>query len=178
MANKGVSEIYKIMERARKEMGRVAEEYSYDNMRAIIGNILDSVDGFENVTGNTITGFAVGAYKDGKLVGRATSRERLPAKAVRPQLRKGEVYDLDYAYGGMMRKSYRGEAESSGEYAYDEALKFLEEHRPRKRKGMAYIVVSAADYSKFIEVHKKGNLLTATRDLLASMGAQVGEVKG
>lgn len=178
MANKGISEIYKIMERARREMGRAADEYSYDNMRTIIDNILDNVDGFENVTGNTITGFAVGAYRDGKLVGRATSRERLPAKAVRPQLRKGEVYDLDYAYGGTMRKSYRGEVESSGGYAYDEALKFLEEHRPRKRNGMAYIVVSAADYSKFIEVHKKGNLLTATRDLLAAVGAKVSVVRG
>lgn len=179
MANNNVAQrVREIMAKAKAEAYRQVEASMKAAIMTVIDNILYNFNGIENVTGNAVTGFAVGAYLDGKLKCVATSEEALGRKANMRQLRKGERYPFAEAWGGnKMRKPYYGETDTGGTVSSQEALKFLQSHKPRQSNGWAYIVVSAADYSKYIETTKKGNLLTATRDLLSAAGAQVSYMK-
>lgn len=179
MANSSVTKrMQEIMSKAKAKAYMQVEARMKAAIMTVIDNILYNFEGVESVTGNAITGFAIGAYLDGQLKCVATSEEALGRKAKMQQLRKGERYPYTEAWGGAkMRKPYYGETDTGGGVASQEALRFLNSHKPRQSKGWAYIVVSAADYSKYIETTKKGNLLTATRDLLAAAGAQVSDVK-
>ncbi len=179
MANNTAADMKKIMDAARKRINEMAAMRTGEAGQDLIDNIISLVDGFQSVTGNVMNGFAVGAYLDGKLKCIVTSNEVLGEEALVAQLRKGQRYPLAFTWEGeeLGKGGYAGETETSGRFASQEALKFLRGHKPRQSKGWAYIVVSAADYSKYIETTKKGNLLTATRDLLAAAGAQVSDVK-
>lgn len=179
MANNTAADMKRIMDAARKRINEMASMRAGGAGHALIENILRLVDGFQSITGNAMTGIAVGVYLDGRLRLVVTSKDIFGEDAIMRQLRKGEKYPLRQTWdGGELGKGgYAGETETSGRFASEEALRFLNSRKPRQSKGWTYIVVSAADYSKYIETTKKGNLLTATRDLLAASGAQVSDVK-
>lgn len=172
------ADFYKILQRAREQINEVARKNAPQAARSLLDNVLSLLDGFSDVTGNTRTGIAVGVYLDGKLQSIVTSKEVYGQEAFVAQLRKGEKYPFSITWSGeSMRKKYSGEVNTSGKFASAEAIKFLIRKKPVNRVGWAFIVVSAADYSKYIEVHKRGNILTETRDLLDASGAWVSEVK-
>ena len=168
MANNTAADMKRIMDAARKRINEMASMRVGGAGHALIENILRLVDGFQSITGNAMTGIAVGVYLDGRLRLVVTSKDIFGEDAIMRQTWDG---------GELGKGGYAGETETSGRFASEEALRFLNSHKPRQSKGWAYIVVSAADYSKYIETTKKGNLLTATRDLLAASGAQVSDVK-
>lgn len=171
-------QMYAIMKEARKKMDDICFAHSPGSAQAIVENILALMEGFESITGNTRTGIAVGAYLNGKIQCVVTSREIYGEEALMAQLRKGQKYPFAFTWGGgSMAKEYSGETQTKGRYSSKEAVEFLRRKKPRHSNGWAYIAVSAVDYSNYIETVKKGNILTATRDLLASMGADITEVK-
>lgn len=170
-------QMYSIMKEARKKIDGIATAHSPESAQAIVENILSLMDGFDSITGNTRTGVAVGAYLNGNIQCVVTSKEIYGEEALVAQLRKGQKYPFAFTWGGgTMAKEYSGETQTTGRYASKEAVEFLRRKKPRINKGWAYIAVSAADYSNYIETAKKGNILTATRDMLASMGAYVSDV--
>jgi hypothetical protein len=133
-----------------------------------MGMLIDTVAGFENVTGNTITGFFVGAYIpiNGKmtLVGTAISGDFM-AEPTRPWLKKGEVYNRPYYYGGVpvYGKPYVGKTGDRNEDSYDEAMRFLQSHAP-SHAPLAFLVGNSVDYASYLEVHNKANLITKFAD--------------
>lgn len=170
-------QMYSIMKEARKKIDGIATIHSPDSATAIVENILSLMDGFDSITGNTRTGIAVGAYLNGKIQCVVTSKEIYGEEALMAQLRKGQKYPFAFAWGGgTMAKEYSGETQTKGRYSSKEAVEFLRRKIPRHKNGWAFIAVSAADYSNYIETAKKGNILTATRDMLLSMGASVTDV--
>lgn len=171
-------QMYVIMKEARKKMDDICYVHAPDSAQAIVENILSLMDGFESVTGNTRTGIAVGAYLNGNIQCVVTSKEIYGEEAFVAQLRKGQKYPFSFTWGGgSMAKEYSGERQTKGTFSSVEAVKFLMRKKPQHKKGWAYIAVSAVDYSNYIETVKHGNILTDTRDMLASMGADITEVK-
>lgn len=173
-------QISDIMDRMMESVDRNVMQHLVGTLDEIIDRILNDAGGFEDRTGNTRNSFAVGAYYKGRLVAVSTSEKRLGKPATRGMLKKGEKYNLKTYWSGkdVGDKPFTGIFGNTGGEASSAAVRFLMSHKPRKSEGFSYIVVAGTDYAKFIEVYKKGNLLTATRDFLASQGADVSEVRG
>lgn len=126
--------------------------------------LIREASGFNNVTGNTMNGFFVGAYLplNGAmtLVGSAFSSDKVQ-EPTRPTLRKGEMYDLDVYWGGnpVIGKPFVGIFGTRNILSFEESMRFLRAHAP-KMSSIGFIVGNSVNYAKFLEVHKKANLIT------------------
>ena len=149
--------------------------YMQEQANAIMNIILDQMDGFLHVTGNTINSIGVGCYLDGKLMGIALSSQELNEPATRVTLIKWEGYNLDYYWGGspvFKRKRYVAPTGTEHYFGKDKAVQFLQSKRP-STKGWSFIAVIAVDYAKYLEAKPEVNLITKAHDQLASMGANI-----
>ena len=148
--------------------------YMQEQTNTIMSIILNEMDGFHNITGNTRNSVGVGCYLDGKLMGMSLSSQVLNNPATRATLIKGEMYNLEYYWGGdpVLGRPYRGETGSEHYLGRDKAIRFIQSKRP-STKGWSFIAVIAVDYAKYLETKPSVNVLTIIRDQLASMGANI-----
>ena len=126
--------------------------------------LIREASGFNHVTGNTMNGFFVGAYmlinNSMHLVGAAFSSDKVE-EPTRPTLKKGEMYDLDVYWRGkpVVGKPFVGIFGTRNILSFEESMRFLQSHAPQPAP-IAFIVGNSVNYAKFLEVHKKANLLT------------------
>lgn len=148
--------------------------YMQEQANTIISIIMSEMDGFHDITGNTRNSVGVGCYLDGKLMGMALSSQKLSNPATRTTLIKGEMYNLEYYWGGdsIVGRPYRGETGSEHYLGRDKAVRFIQSKRP-STKGWSFIAVIAVDYAKYLEAKPSVNVLTIIRDELASSGANI-----
>lgn len=130
--------------------------------------LIREASGFNHVTGNTMNGFFVGAYMpfNGamQLVGAAFSSDKVE-EPTRPTLKKGEMYDLDVYWRGrpVVGKPFVGIFGTRNFLSFDESMRFLQSHAPRL-SPLGFLVGNSVNYAKFLEVHKKANLITKFAD--------------
>lgn len=130
--------------------------------------LIREASGFNHVTGNTMNGFFVGAYMpfNGSmhLVGAAFSSDKVE-KPTRPTLKKGEMYDLDVYWRGkpVIGKPFVGIFGTRNFLSFEESMRFLQSHAPRM-SSLGFLVGNSVNYAKFLEVHKKANLITKFAD--------------
>lgn len=126
--------------------------------------LIREASGFNHVTGNTMNGFFLGAYLpiNGRmaLVGSAFSSDKVE-EPTRPTLKKGEMYDLDVYWRGapVIGKPFVGIFGTRNILSFEESMRFLQNHAPRI-SPIGFIVGNSVNYAKFLEVHKKANLIT------------------
>lgn len=155
-----------------KKNSRKVNSQAIATVRAMLPKWADQLirdaSGFNHVTGNTMNGFFVGAYmpfnSTMQLVGAAFSSDKVE-EPTRPTLKKGEMYDLDVYWGGkpVEGKPFVGIFGTRNIFSFEESMRFLQSHRP-SMSPLAFIVGNSVNYAKFIEVHKKGNLITKFAD--------------
>lgn len=117
--------------------------------------------GFKNLTGNTHTGYACGFYIDGVLKGYITSSEKAP-RPVRVKLRKGESFTTPPDYDGDDRTWGPAKVDTDGGYGDVYAIRFLEAHKPKNRKGLAFCMTTGTEYSEYLETARGADVLTGT----------------
>lgn len=129
-----------------------------------VNELLNHAYGWSDVTGNTLTGFFVGAYApvNGKmkLVAAAFSRD-MYEEPTRLWLKEDEEYDLPYYYGGVPvdpDHPFTGFIGDRNADSYKEAIRFLRSHTPKKYP-IAFIVGVATDYASYLETRDKTNLI-------------------
>lgn len=138
-------------------------KYAKNQMDEWVNMLIDQADGFYDVTGNTITGYFVGAYLpiggQMKLIGAAFSGDEL-REPTRLWLKKGETYDLPIYYNGNLvtGEPFTGSVSNRNADSFDEAIKFLHSHKPSKAP-MAFLVGNSVDYAKYLEVRDSTNIL-------------------
>ena len=179
MSNKDVARkfMYDLQKNIRLEMDNMAEPALVKACRFVITTAIDYAR-FHSVTGNTMNAYACGAYLDGMLKGFATSYDALNHEPVRMTLKKGEMYDRPYYWGGdaVMGKPYTGETGDRHYWGQEEAYRFLQTHRP-SGKGWRYLVVVATDYAKYIETRKNADVITSLHDGFAAISGSVSEIR-
>ncbi len=148
--------------------------YMQSQANTIMNIILDEMDGFIPVTGNTYNSIGVGCYLDGKLMGIDLSSQELNEPATRVTLVAGEAYNLEYYWGGspVIYNRYVAPTGTEHYFGKDKAVKFLQSKRP-STKGWSFIAVIAVDYAKYLEAKPNANLMTIAHDQFASMGANI-----
>lgn len=170
-----------IMKHMQQDINAKAEVKLKGALQFIANVVLDEMDGFKNVTGNTRNSIAVALYYDGKTKGIATSFDALHHAPTRMALAEGEVYDLNEYWGGdkyyIKKKPFVGKVGEGGYWAQKEAFQFVQNYAP-KRRGWSYVVVTATDYAKYLEANKKANILTQFHGEMASMGFDVSQLNG
>ena len=178
MAADLVSQMSSLLRRAEAMTKDEAVKKMKGQMKAWINELLDEAEGFHDVTGNTRNGFFAGMYVDGKFI--YGERVRSIKKPTRDTLIKGEAYDLDEYWGGdeVTGKPFVGIYGERNYDARDEAKSFMESFTPTEKNGITFVFGNSVNYAKFIEVHKRGNLVTEFRNLMASAGWNVSKVYG
>lgn len=158
----------------RTQMNEDAKPYMVSQTKFIAGTILNGMNGFYGVTGNTFNSVAVGCYLNGTLQGMALSSEILNHDPTRETLIEGESYNLKYYWGGdLVTKPYRGEVGTEHYSGKDRAIAFIQGKTPSTKKGWAFIAVVAVSYAKYLETKSGVNVLTQVRDEIASQGANI-----
>lgn len=172
------AKLERIAESLYERIDELAEPFLIEAMKPMLEQMVEDLDGFRHITGNTINSLAVALYHDGKLIGRVyNARDVGLERPMRMTLRKGETYDLDVTWGGsILKKKYVGKVGERNFWADEEAVDFLESHAPTS-KGFAYLFVSSVDYAKYLEAKDTVNILTDWHDKLKSTGADVSEMR-
>lgn len=174
------SQMKEIVNRMRKHVDEVAEEELRKGLIDIIKIGLEEMEGFADVTGNTKNSLAVAVFHDGKPKGFYSSFDALHHAPTRVTLVRGETYDLDYYWDGTPVSAFpRPYTAPDGEdhyWANDEAEEFLRDKAPSK-KGWCYIIVSAVEYAKYLEMRNSVNVLTQMHDEFEARGADVSEMR-
>lgn len=145
-----------------KTLVKVMDAMSYD----WVNEMVDHSYGWQDVTGNTITGYFVGAYLcvNGKmkLISAAFSRDRFE-EPTRLWLKDEEKYDLPYYYGGMPvdpDHPFTGFIGERNADSYKEAVRFLRSHAPKKAP-VAFLVGVATDYASYLQTRENTDLIGA-----------------
>jgi len=126
------------------------------------------VKGYKNLTGNTLTSYAVGIYKDGALIEIIQNSNLRPP--VRVKLTRGEVWEDFRDYDGNFRKKFVGKVETDRGWGDDTSIQFLTSYDPPFRGSKTGIVMcTGTEYSKFLEMDGI-NVLTATRKEFEAFG--------
>lgn len=160
-----------------KDLLRRNERKFQDQALAVVRQLLPAwcdelireASGFNHVTGNTMNGFFVGAYMPFNgvmhLVGAAFSSDKLNEEPTRPTLKKGEMYDLDVYWRGrpVVGKPFVGIFGNRNFISFEESTRFLQSHAPAL-SPIGFLVGNSVNYAKFLEVHKKANIITKFAD--------------
>ena len=126
------------------------------------------VKGYKNLTGNTLTSYAVGIYKDGALIEIIQNSNLRPP--VRVKLTRGEVWEDFYDYDGNFRKWFVGIVETDSGWGDETSINFLTSYDPPFRGSKTGIVMcTGTEYSEFLEMDGI-NVLTATRKEFEAFG--------
>jgi len=123
---------------------------------------------YMNLTGNTLTSYAVGIYKDGALIEIIQNSNLRPP--VRVKLTRGEAVIGFTDYDGNFRKKFVGKVETDRGWGDDTSIKFLTSYDPPFRSSKTGIVMcTGTEYSEFLEM-QGANVLTATKKELEAFG--------
>lgn len=123
---------------------------------------------YKNLTGNTLTSYAVGIYKDGALIEIIQNSNLRPP--VRVKLTRGEAWVDFYDYDGNFRKKFVGIVETDRGWGDDTSIKFLTSYDPPFRSSKTGIVMcTGTEYSEFLE-WQGANVLTATKKEFEAFG--------
>lgn len=116
--------------------------------------------GFMNFTGNTHTGYACGLYIDGVFSGAAFSADKAKPP-VRVKVDAGETAFLDPDYDGRTRK-FTGVVKTDRGFGQPYALRFLQSHKPKNKKGLSLCMTTGTEYSEYLEIVHHADVLTGT----------------
>ena len=126
------------------------------------------VKGYKNLTGNTLTSYAVGIYKDGALIEIIQNSNLRPP--VRVKLTRGEVWEDFRDYDGNFRKWFVGIVETDSGWGDETSINFLTSYDPPFRGSKTGIVMcTGTEYSEFLEM-RGANVLTATKKEFEAFG--------
>ena len=126
------------------------------------------VKGYKNLTGNTLTSYAVGIYKDGALIEIIQNSNLRPP--VRVKLTRGEVWEDFRDYDGNLRKWFVGIVETDSGWGDETSINFLTSYDPPFRGSKTGIVMcTGTEYSEFLEM-QGANVLTATKKEFEAFG--------
>jgi len=126
------------------------------------------VKGYKNLTGNTLTSYAVGIYKDGALIEIIQNSNLRPP--VRVKLTRGEVWEDFRDYDGNFRKWFVGIVETDSGWGDETSINFLTSYDPPFRGSKTGIVMcTGTEYSEFLEMDGI-NVLTATKKEFEAFG--------
>jgi len=126
------------------------------------------VKGYKNLTGNTLTSYAVGIYKDGALIEIIQNSNLRPP--VRVKLTCGEVWEDFRDYDGNFRKWFVGIVETDRGWGDETSINFLTSYDPPFRGSKTGIVMcTGTEYSEFLEM-QGANVLTATKKEFEAFG--------
>ena len=103
------------------------------------------VKGYKNLTGNTLTSYAVGIYKDGALIEIIQNSNLRPP--VRVKLTRGEVWEDFRDYDGNFRKWFVGIVETDSGWGDETSINFLTSYDPPFRGSKTWIgIVTGKPY--------------------------------
>lgn len=141
---------YAIIERLK----RVAEKLIVD---------AELAQEYQNLTGNTLTSYAIGIYARGELrefIDIFEVDEALD-KPTRPKLSTGKGWITIKKYGGGTAQVFQDTLEpTDGGYGYVSSRRFLEYYNP-KTNGFELVMCTGTEYSEYLE--ERGlNVLTET----------------
>jgi hypothetical protein len=123
---------------------------------------------YMNLTGNTLTSYAVGIYKDGALIEIIQNSNLKPP--VRVKLTRGEAVIGFTDYDGNFRKKFVGIVKTDSGWGDDTSIKFLTSYDPPFRGSKTGIVMcTGTEYSEFLEM-QGSNVLTATKKEFEAFG--------
>ena len=124
---------------------------------------------YRNLTGNTITSYAVGIYKDGALIEIIQNSNRKPP--IRVKLTRGEAWVKFKDYDGNFRKKAVGIVKTDKGWGDDTSINFLTSYDPPFMSSKTGIVMcTGTEYSEFLEEAAGLNVLTSTRKELEAFG--------
>lgn len=141
---------YAVIERLK----RAAEELIVD---------AEFAQGYQNLTGNTLTSYAIGIYYKGEL------REFIDIfevdegidKPTRPKLSTGKGWITIERYGGGKAHVLQDTLEKTdGDYGYNTSRRLLEYYTP-KTDGFELVMCTGTEYSEYLE-DRGLNVLTET----------------
>lgn len=127
-----------------------------------------SLKRFGDFTGNTVTSFACGVYRDGVLVGHYVADK---SPALRKKVGKDEYVQLPVTYDGRKDVSVKGRVSVSDGYGSDFSLDFLRSFSAGG--GLSLVVLTGTEYSLYIEQERDLNVLSATYALAGDVGGFV-----
>lgn len=177
MARKFAAEISKEL---RKQMDETAEPMLRAQAIRLVALILQEMDGFKDVTGNTKNSIVVGLYYDKRLKYVASSADLLNKPALRPTLKKGEAYNLPQYWDGRYHKKgvvYVGETGDENYVAATEAMKRIKSKTTTFNTHWSYIILTAVKYASYLEQHKNASVISNAWDDLKGAGAMVGQMR-
>lgn len=141
---------YAIIERLK----RAAEELIID---------AEFSQGYQNLTGNTLTSYAIGIYSRGELreyIDIFEVEEGLE-KPTMPKLSTGKGWIKVQRYGGGEAFVYQDTLEQTDrDYGYNTSRRFLEYYSP-KTNGFELVMCTGTEYSEYLE-DRGLNVLTET----------------
>lgn len=143
----------------------------YEALVSIAYELIQSAE-FEkeymNLTGNTLTSYAVGIYKDGVLIEIIQNSNLRPP--IRVKLTRGEAWVDFRDYDGNFRKKFVGIVETDRGWGDDTSIKFLTSYDPPFRGSKTGIVMcTGTEYSEFLEM-QGANVLTSTKKEFEAFG--------
>lgn len=115
---------------------------------------------FRNVTGNAVTGYALGLYHNGKLA-YIMSMNEVTAKPIRGMLKQGEVYPKGAPTlgGGKMQRGFKAKEGAAKQPAYERARRWLRKFSPSYKKGFCYVLTNGITYMGYIQTRYGVNLV-------------------
>lgn len=126
--------------------------------------------GVAGMTGNAAAGIAVGAYRDGALIGYATTAEAMGKPPIRAILRKGDKFQKGrIRWDDEIQEKTEHSNNPSRFYANKKAVQILQKAK-MPYEGFSFMVVSAVPYGKYIE-GRGGNLISNFYAELRQAGA-------
>lgn len=151
-----------------KRLSDIVYEKLYPRFRqAAINLIVDATSSKEHgdLTGNTITSFTAGVYKDGSLYNVINVMDVTGIDTpTRTKLSNdmGMVTVERYDDRELVTVDTSTMVATDKKYGFDTARSFLMGYSPKFSKGWSIVVTTGTEYSEFIEEVRKLNVLTET----------------
>lgn len=143
----------------------------YEALVSLAYELIQSAEfekGYMNLTGNTLTSYAVGIYKDGVLIEIIQNSKLRPP--IRVKVTRGEVLVDFRDYDGNFRKKFVGIVKTDSGWGDDTSINFLTSYDPPFRSSKTGIVMcTGTEYSDFLET-QGSNVLTATKKEFQAFG--------
>lgn len=159
MRNRNDIALQKGMKGARAYM----DEAVLRNIMSACGEILSDAlgsRGYQSFTGNTVTSYSCGIYKDGVLLHVFSSGDSLKEPVSR-KVRKGTTKFLARPYEGKARYVV-GKVGVDSLSGQDSATKALRGMKAPSKKGFSMIVATGTEYSEYLEQVYHYNVLSET----------------
>ena len=132
-----------------------------------IGLLIDAMQSKEHgdLTGNTLTSFTAGIYRDGRLfdVINLIDVANLDHPEYKKLVKDNVVYTID-RYDGAGVSVVDGDKliDTDGKFGFEFARSFLESYKPPFNKGWGLVLTTGTEYSEYLEDVRSLNVLTET----------------